>query len=102
MTRRAASSGLLSREVAINPFGHKKEKVQYELFKDELESRDPTSVEFYKRYAKYINPKKPHAFVDPPFKAQKYLKDSQYADPMTNRKLRSEINRLRKVLKLKD
>jgi len=100
LSKRAEGSLVGGREVAINPFWPEKDKVRYELFKDELESRDPTSVEFYRGYSKYINPVKPRDLVEPPKDAQKFLKESAYADPMTNNQLRTEIKRLRKVLKL--
>jgi hypothetical protein len=79
-----------------------KNKVRYEMYKDELESRDPTSIEFNPAYAKYVNREKPHDLVEPPAAAQKFLKDSPYADPIvSNAKLKAEIARLRKVLKLR-
>jgi len=101
LRKRASSMGLLEREVAINPFWPEKDKVRYLLYKDELEIRDPTSLEFYKPYAKYVNPAKPRALVEPPKEAQKFLKESPYAEPIvSNKKIRAEIARLRKILKL--
>ena len=100
LRKRAASASPWKREVAINPFWPEKNKVKYELYKDELESRDPTSVEFYKPYSKFINSTKPHELVEPPKNAQKFLKKSSYTKPMSNKELKVEIKRLRKVLKL--
>jgi hypothetical protein len=100
LSKRAESAGLLHREVFINPFGPGADAMRYELYKDELECRDPTSFEFYKSYSKYIDPQNPHARVDPPKDAQTFMKDSSYTKPMSNSELRKEIARLRKVLKL--
>jgi hypothetical protein len=84
LRKRATSASPWHREVAINPFWPEKEKVQYELYKDELESRDPTSIEFFKPYSKYIDSARPRALVEPPKKAQKFLIESSYAKPMSN------------------
>jgi predicted nuclease of restriction endonuclease-like (RecB) superfamily len=93
-------SSLMEREVAINPFWPEREKVQYETYKDELASRDPTSLDFLEMYRPYVDPSNPEKLVDPPKRAQKYLIEENRVRPMNNAELKAEIKRLQKVLEI--
>ncbi len=105
LAERARKGGHMKQKVYVKPWGQlsalEKMKTQFLYYTYELESRDPTSVEFHEPYTRYIKDPKNPTLVEPPAGAQTYLIDGKkygVVPVVSNNKLRDKISDLRKKL----